>query len=87
MSTCFMNVVSKSPMAMGGRYLVHRIVASADASNTTTTPTEGKECPICFEDFVIGHDIATLSCLCQYHKECIDKWRLRGKQGCPVHYQ
>eukprot|EP00160_Parvularia_atlantis_P001639 Unigene11317_Nuclearia_a/m.34576 Unigene11317_Nuclearia_a/g.34576 ORF Unigene11317_Nuclearia_a/g.34576 Unigene11317_Nuclearia_a/m.34576 type:complete len:162 (-) Unigene11317_Nuclearia_a:29-514(-) len=75
--TCFTSDVSKSPMAMGGRYLVHRLAQEA--------ASEAKECPICFEEFAAGQEIATLTCLCQYHKSCIDLWRQRGKKGCPVH--
>jgi hypothetical protein len=28
--------------------------------------------------------VARLSCLCTYHRVCIDRWLVRG-HGCPVH--
>ena len=44
-----------------------------------------RECPICFEEFRVNDEIATLNCLCQYHRRCIDAWLARGKHGCPIH--
>ena len=44
----------------------------------------GRECGICFEEFLKGQRIATLGCLCQYHDKCIGSWLEKGS-GCPVH--
>ncbi|RUS35352.1 FYVE zinc finger-domain-containing protein [Jimgerdemannia flammicorona] len=44
----------------------------------------GQECPICFEEFLPGHTIARLNCLCSYHRHCIHKWFAKGKE-CPFH--
>ncbi|KAJ2827421.1 hypothetical protein GGI24_002650 [Coemansia furcata] len=49
------------------------------------TPLLGQECPICFEDFEPGQQVARLSCLCTYHVWCINDWTMRTP-SCPVHY-
>ena len=60
---------------------VYKLQAEAAASMSATP----KECPICFEEFQVNQEIATLNCLCQYHRPCIDDWLRRGKRGCPIH--
>jgi hypothetical protein len=57
----------------------------AEAAVAGATPAVAKECEICYEDFVTGQEIATLNCLCQYHRPCIDAWLTRGRHGCPTH--
>lgn len=44
----------------------------------------GTECIICMEEFVINDLVARLSCLCCFHKVCIDTW-LEKSHGCPTH--
>ncbi|KAK9762295.1 hypothetical protein K7432_012118 [Basidiobolus ranarum] len=60
----------------GPRYLVFKL---KEDSNLL-----GQECPICFEEFEQGETLARLTCLCIFHRECIDSWFDRGKQ-CPFH--
>lgn len=47
----------------------------------------GKECPICFEDFLKGQVIVRIDCLCIFHKKCIDEWYKYSKVDgiCPIH--
>ncbi|KAI9597654.1 hypothetical protein BDF19DRAFT_434053, partial [Syncephalis fuscata] len=59
-------------------YAVHILAANS--------PLLNKECPICFEEFDLGHQVAHLNCLCIYHRQCIDGWLVRGHL-CPVHGQ
>lgn len=59
---------------LGDRYSTHRWGAGA------TT----RECTICYEEFMVGQQVAVLNCLCQYHQHCIAAWFERGKL-CPFH--
>ncbi|KAI8816813.1 uncharacterized protein EV422DRAFT_500720 [Fimicolochytrium jonesii] len=61
----------------GNRYLVQ----------TLKEDIEGRECAICFEEFLGGQRIARLNCLCLYHVHCIEAWYQRGTRACPVHYE
>ena len=45
---------------------------------------EPLECPICFEEFEVEQEVATLDCLCRFHRHCIQEWFQKGKT-CPVH--
>ncbi|KAI9305117.1 hypothetical protein BJ944DRAFT_162312 [Cunninghamella echinulata] len=66
-----------SPTVRPPRYIVYTIAEGAAQL--------GDECPICFEEFQVGHKIARMVCLCSYHKHCLRDWLERGK-GCPIHY-
>lgn len=47
---------------------------------------DGKECTICFEEFLKGNTISRLMCLCVFHKKCIDSWFDKSKATkCPLH--
>lgn len=59
---------------LGDRYSTHRW--SAGGAN--------RECTICYEEFMVGQQVAVLNCLCQYHQHCIAAWFERGKL-CPFH--
>ncbi|KAJ3173469.1 hypothetical protein HDU88_002555 [Geranomyces variabilis] len=62
----------------GNRYIVQ----------TLKEPLPGCECAICFEEFLRGHRIARLNCLCLYHEHCIEAWWVRvRKRTCPVHFR
>ncbi|KAJ1570136.1 hypothetical protein HK096_005644 [Nowakowskiella sp. JEL0078] len=71
----------KSVPIKGDRYIVQ-----------FTKSDDGRECEICFEEFLKGQRIARLNCLCQYHETCIQQWFVTqaGKTGargnCPVHF-
>ncbi|KAF8528769.1 hypothetical protein BU17DRAFT_37329 [Hysterangium stoloniferum] len=58
------------------RYLVYRLCGESALI--------GVECIICLEEFVLGSDVARLSCLCSFHHACLFAWLKRGK-GCPSH--
>jgi len=46
----------------------------------------GKECSICFEEFLEGDRVAWLECFCFFHEACIDAWfEKTEKEICPVH--
>eukprot|EP00127_Corallochytrium_limacisporum_P004265 Clim_evm210s157 gene=Clim_evmTU210s157 len=45
---------------------------------------EDIECIICFEEYYEGQEVATLPCLCKFHRGCIEDWLQRGA-GCPTH--
>jgi hypothetical protein len=49
----------------------------------TSLPAD-RECAICLETFDSGHKMATLHCLCMFHKDCIVDW-LNHKSSCPNH--
>eukprot|EP01122_Echinamoeba_exundans_P012482 TRINITY_DN5224_c0_g1_i1.p1 TRINITY_DN5224_c0_g1~~TRINITY_DN5224_c0_g1_i1.p1 ORF type:complete len:373 (-),score=72.98 TRINITY_DN5224_c0_g1_i1:171-1289(-) len=49
----------------------------------TSLPAD-RECVICLESFNAGEKMATLHCLCMFHKDCIADW-LNHKSSCPNH--
>lgn len=65
-----------------------RMVVWNAGEKDTKDPSTGEvvECVICFEEFVVGTEIARLECLCRYHKKCIRTWFDRKGNGeCPTH--
>ncbi|XP_041095544.1 E3 ubiquitin-protein ligase ZNRF1 [Polyodon spathula] len=52
--------------------------------NTDCLGRDAGECSVCLEDLKQGDMIARLSCLCVYHKSCIDSW-CSVKPCCPEH--
>jgi len=47
---------------------------------------EGRECPICFEEFLQGNRVAFLECFCIFHEACIEAWFEKiENEICPVH--
>lgn len=44
----------------------------------------GKECPICFDEFIKDAAIVRMDCFCVFHKTCIDSWFQKLKK-CPLH--
>ena len=69
------NKTEASGSVLGDRYSTHRWRLEMGS---------GKECSICYEEFLVGQRIAVLNCLCQYHEKCINAWFERGKH-CPYH--
>ncbi|TPX30946.1 hypothetical protein SmJEL517_g05626 [Synchytrium microbalum] len=52
-----------------------------------TQDMPGRECAICFEEFVKSQRIARLNCLCVFHQDCIQSWFSKTTHGsCPVHH-
>lgn len=48
----------------------------------------GEECPICFEEYESGQQVARLECWCLFHVPCIKAWKFQkaGSGGCPLHF-
>ena len=42
-----------------------------------------KQCMICLEDYKIGEDIMTITCMHRYHKDCVAPW-IANSPTCPV---
>lgn len=48
------------------------------------TPNDvNKQCMICLEDYKIGEDIMTITCMHRYHKDCVAPW-IAISPTCPV---
>lgn len=43
----------------------------------------GKQCMICLEDYNIGDEIVTITCMHRYHKACVAPW-ISNSPTCPV---
>ncbi|MBN3325945.1 ZNRF2 ligase, partial [Atractosteus spatula] len=52
--------------------------------NEDVLTKDAGECAICLEELVQGDTIARLTCLCIYHKGCIDEW-FEVNRSCPEH--
>lgn len=46
---------------------------------------DSAECTICFEEFVVGAEMARLECFCRFHRACIMRWFESRPGQCPVH--
>lgn len=66
---------TQSGSILGNRYTTFQWYSS---------PSQNKDCTICFEEFQLDQSIAVLNCLCQFHEKCIEAWFERGK-SCPFH--
>ena len=42
------------------------------------------ECVICSEEYVENDELKKLNCKHHYHADCIDEWRSKGKNNCPI---
>ena len=79
LNECFsQQSLSQSAFLQRRRYLIQRLSKAAVGEGGS------RECPICFEDFEADQEVATLDCLCRFHRHCIEDWFSRGN-GCPVH--
>jgi len=76
LKTCLENGNNENKVKLGNRYELQELDSDL-----------GRECPICFEEFLKGQTIVRIDCLCIFHKECIDKWyNYRKVDGiCPIH--
>eukprot|EP00029_Vermamoeba_vermiformis_P010056 TRINITY_DN5215_c0_g1_i1.p1 TRINITY_DN5215_c0_g1~~TRINITY_DN5215_c0_g1_i1.p1 ORF type:complete len:316 (-),score=10.09 TRINITY_DN5215_c0_g1_i1:25-972(-) len=74
-----MSIVSSPPLAFG-------LMGRPEYAVSTFEADTKLECSICYCEFVKGSVSARLSCLCLYHKECIDSWFSRKQTNkCPYH--
>ncbi|KAI8997445.1 hypothetical protein BDB01DRAFT_901830 [Pilobolus umbonatus] len=75
---CVSNAESDFSAIGSVRYVVYKL--------TDHSTLIGEECVICFEEFETDDTITRLSCMCSYHKHCINNWFSKGKE-CPIHSQ
>jgi hypothetical protein len=74
-----MSIVNSPPLSFG---LMGRPEYAVSTFETDST----LECSICYCEFITGSVTARLSCLCLYHKDCIDNWFSRKQSHkCPYH--
>ncbi|XP_051519465.1 E3 ubiquitin-protein ligase znrf2-like [Myxocyprinus asiaticus] len=52
--------------------------------NEDVLSRDSGECSICLDEMTQGDTIARLTCLCIYHKGCIDEW-FEVNRSCPEH--
>lgn len=56
------------------------------SSTLSADDSKSGECPICFEPFLKGQEVARLPCLCVFHRSCIEAWFTKSeKRACPTH--
>ncbi|KAI8878036.1 FYVE-domain-containing protein [Backusella circina FSU 941] len=69
---------SSNATSTSTRYIVYKLIP--------TSVLIGQECVICFEEFEADDTVTRLSCLCSFHRHCINHWFSKGKE-CPIHAQ
>ena len=72
-----------APTASGGTC---RSAVSGSGSRCgwhTVVSGEHSQCPICMEDIYV-RNCKKLPCEHNFHKKCLDKWKMEGNRTCPL---